>query len=223
MNRDIRACLFDLDGVIVATDHLHYQAWKQLADQQGWAFDESVNRKCRGIPRLASLQVILDHNGIQLDETEAQRLCHEKNEHYRGLLEDLSPNDRLPGITGLLDEIRTAGLRIGLCSSSRNAETVITALQLADHFDCMVTGGDIINAKPDPEIFLRAAGLLSVPPGHCCVFEDAEAGITAAEAAGMLAIGVGLVDVPPAAAIQIHSYSPELLQRLGILDIANGG
>lgn len=190
-NYNIKAALFDLDGVIVFTDKYHYLAWKKLADEQGWDFDEQVNNRLRGIPRLASLEEILKHNQIELPMEEKLVLMERKNQYYVKLLEQINENDVYPGVVEFLKKLREKGIRISLCSSSKNAMLVLNSLGIAELFDAIVTGADIKNAKPDPEIFLLGAKRLKMPAFHCVVFEDAKAGIEGAKAAKMKSVGVG--------------------------------
>ena len=89
-NQVIKAALFDLDGVVVFTDKYHYLAWKKLADENGWEFDEQVNQRLRGIPRIASLEEILRHNNTDLPFEEKERLANIKNEYYVKMLENLN-------------------------------------------------------------------------------------------------------------------------------------
>lgn len=190
-NHNIKAALFDLDGVIVFTDKYHYLAWKKLADEQGWDFDEKVNNRLRGVPRLASLEEILMHNKISLPMDKKLELMEIKNNYYVELLQNIDEGDIYPGAVEFIKKLREKGTKISLCSSSKNAELVISKLGLSNLFDAVVTGHDIKNAKPDPEIFLLGAKKLRIPEFHCVVFEDAKAGIEGALAAEMRAVGVG--------------------------------
>ncbi|MBR5500366.1 MAG: beta-phosphoglucomutase [Clostridia bacterium] len=190
-NYNIKAALFDLDGVIVFTDKYHYLAWKQLSDEQGWDFNETVNNRLRGIPRLASLEEILKHNNIDLPLEEKIVLMNRKNDYYVKLLEQINPDDVYPGSVEFIKKLRARGILISLCSSSKNAPLVLEKLGLTELFDAVVTGHDIKNAKPDPEIFLLGAKRLNMPVFHCVVFEDAKAGIEGARAARMKTVGVG--------------------------------
>jgi len=190
MTHIIQAVLFDLDGVIVFTDTYHYRAWKRLADEQGWAFDEQVNQACRGVPRMASLEVILAHNKITLPDKEKQALADRKNDYYQEMLKQIDASALYPGAVDLLRELKTRGVKLGLCSSSKNAAEVLRRLRLTALFDTIVTGHDITHAKPHPEIFLRAAAQRNVHPFHCLVIEDAPSGVEAAHAAGMKCVGV---------------------------------
>lgn len=191
MARQIKGALFDLDGVVVFTDKYHYLAWKKLANEQGWEFDEHVNNGCRGVPRLASLQVILDHNGLDLPSEEQGHLANTKNEYYKELLKQITSADIYPGVVEFIQQLKTDGLKLSICSSSKNAQTVLDALDLTGYFDAVIGGNDIANPKPDPEIFLTGADRLGLTSEECVVFEDAESGVEAAHAAGMLCVGVG--------------------------------
>lgn len=191
MEHQIRAVLFDLDGVVVFTDKYHYLGWKRLADEKGWFFDEEVNHACRGVPRIASLQVLLDHNGIDLPMEEKQKLAETKNRYYIELLGQINEEDIYPGVLPFLERLKAEGVRMAICSSSKNALPVLDALGLTQYFDAVITGTDIEKPKPDPEIFLKGAAALNMHPLHCLVFEDAESGVEAAHAAKMKCIGIG--------------------------------
>ena len=190
-NQNIKAALFDLDGVVVFTDRYHYLAWKQLAEEEGWDFDEQINNRLRGIPRLASLDEILKHNQLELPMEEKILLAERKNRYYVELLQNISEEDIYPGALEFIRRLRAHGVVTALCSSSKNAELVLDRLKIGDLFDAIVTGHDIKNAKPDPEIFLLGAERMGIPVFHCVVFEDAKAGILGAKAARMKTVGVG--------------------------------
>jgi beta-phosphoglucomutase len=207
MAADLQAALFDLDGVVVFTDRYHYLAWKELADRHGWAFSEEVNHGCRGVPRMESLEVILKHNRVQLPESEKQELADWKNLRYVEFLAKMSPDDLYPGVISFLVALRDGGMKVGLCSSSRNAQRVLDGLGIAHLFDAVVTGADILRAKPDPEIFLMGAERLGVEPRKCVVFEDAPSGVEAALAAGMQCIGVGPAELLSRAPLTILEYA----------------
>lgn len=189
-NQVIKAALFDLDGVVVFTDKYHYLAWKKLADENGWEFDEQVNQRLRGIPRIASLEEILKHNNTDLPFEEKERLANIKNEYYVKMLENLNSGDIFTGAPEFIKALRDRGIKVSLCSSSKNAEFVLNKLGLTPLFDAVVSGKDIVNAKPDPEVFLKGAEALGVSRFNCAVFEDAKVGIEAARKAGMKAVGV---------------------------------
>jgi alpha,alpha-trehalose phosphorylase len=203
----IKAVLFDLDGVVAFTDKYHYLGWKKLADEQGWSFDEEINHRCRGVPRLVSLQVILDHNGVDFPLEEKERLSDIKNTYYKELLKEINEDDIYPGVVPFLEKLKAEGVRMAICSSSKNAMPVLDALDLTKYFDAVITGNDIENPKPDPEIFNKGAAAVSMHYSHCLVFEDAESGVDAAHAAKMKCIGVGEPERLPNANECITDYS----------------
>lgn len=207
INENIKACLFDLDGVLVFTDKYHFLAWKSVSDEKGWDFNEKVNNRLRGIPRLASLNEILKHNHTDISDEEKVCIMDMKNTRYVELLERINETDTYPGALDFIRKLRKRGVKIALCSSSKNAEMVLDKLNIKDLFDVVVTGNDIKKAKPDPEIFTVAAKKLGVHPYHCVVFEDSLAGIEGATNGGMKTMGVGnRTEVADVAMEYIDSY-----------------
>jgi beta-phosphoglucomutase len=187
----IQACIFDLDGVIVDTAHYHFLAWKRLADELNINFTEKDNERLKGVSRMRSMDILLELGGRQMDDTEKERLANKKNIWFVDYVERMIPEEIFPGVKDLIQSIRASGIRVALASSSKNANTVIQLLHIQNLFDTMVDGNMIVNSKPNPEIFLLAASRLGVDPKDCLVFEDAEAGVEAALAAGMKCVGVG--------------------------------
>lgn len=189
--RDIRACIFDLDGVIVDTASHHFVAWRRLADELGVPFSSEDNAALKGVSRVDSLEYILNKGGLVLDPATKVRLMDRKNAHYLELAGKTSPADALPGVVELIDSLKEQGLKVALGSSSKNAEMILTRLNLIDRFDALVDGNHITLSKPDPEVFISGAKALGIPPEHCLVFEDAQSGIDAANAGGFPVIGIG--------------------------------
>ncbi|WP_163151047.1 beta-phosphoglucomutase [Anoxybacillus sp. MB8] len=193
MNKQLKAVIFDLDGVITDTAEYHFIAWKQLAEELGITFDRTFNEQLKGVSRMESLERILALGG-QADRytaAEKEALAHKKNEHYKQLIARMTPNDLLPGILDLLRELKRENVKIGLASASKNAFTVIERLQIGEYFDTIVDAAKIKHSKPHPEIFLTAAKQLQVDPSACVGVEDAQAGVAAIQAANMFAVGVG--------------------------------
>jgi beta-phosphoglucomutase len=185
----IEGVIFDLDGVITDTAEYHYLGWQRLADEEGWPFDRTVNERLRGVSRMDSLDIILGDRDLPDEEKVA--LATRKNSYYVESLQQVTPADLLPGARELLDDCRSAGLAIAIGSSSRNARTVLERLEITDMFDAISDGDSVEHAKPAPDLFLHAAGQLGKPADRCAVLEDAESGVEAALAAGMLAVGIG--------------------------------
>ncbi|WP_339317678.1 beta-phosphoglucomutase [Paenibacillus sp. FSL R10-2734] len=188
----MRAVIFDLDGVLVSTDHFHYMAWKQIADRLGIPFDEDTNNRLRGVSRMESLDIILSGaSDQQFTDEQKQSLAEEKNAIYRKLLEELSPADILPGVTETLEGLQTKGVAAAIGSSSKNARFILEQVGLLDRFTIVVDGNQISRSKPDPEVFLLAASLLECDALACLVVEDAVAGVQAGVHAGMQVAAVG--------------------------------
>jgi beta-phosphoglucomutase len=154
-------------------------------------FDEAANEHLKGIDRMGSLERILASSPRRYSDAEKLALATEKNEHYKELIATMTPGDLLPGAIDALDACRAAGLKIGLASVSKNAFTVLERLGIGDKFDYVVDAATIAKGKPDPEIFLKAARELGVPPQRCFGVEDAVAGVASIKAAGMYAVGIG--------------------------------
>lgn len=187
----MKAFIFDLDGVIVSTDGLHYRAWKALADEEGIYFDEKINDRLRGVSRMASLEIILERATRSYTEDEKVAMAEKKNSVYRELLKVLTPADCLEGVRETLAALRAKGYKLAIGSSSKNTRTILEKIGYGNYFDAISDGNNIKNSKPDPEVFLKAAEYLGLAPEDCYVVEDAEAGIEAALAGGFTAIGVG--------------------------------
>ena len=189
---NFQGIIFDLDGVICFTDEYHYRAWKMLADKLQIPFDRSVNNRLRGVSRMASLEIILEqYTGPKLSEEEKLALATEKNAFYRESLKEMSPADLSDEVKETLDELRNRGYRLAIGSSSKNAPFILHQIGLNGYFDAVSDGNNITNSKPDPEVFLKAAEMLALPPAVCLVVEDAVSGAEAAHRGGMRAACVG--------------------------------
>ena len=186
-----KAYIFDLDGVLVFTDQFHYLAWKKIADRLGIPFDEQANNSLRGVSRRESLELILENSARSFTEEEKEALMEEKNNDYRALLSGMSPADVSDEVRNTLKELKEAGYRLAIGSSSKNTKFILEKVQLLSVFDAISDGTNITKSKPDPEVFLKAAQFLGEKPENCIVVEDAYAGIDAAKAAGMTAVGIG--------------------------------
>ena len=188
---NVKAIIFDLDGVICHTDQYHFHAWKQLADRLGIPFDERDNDRLRGVSRLESLNIILEKSDCQYSAQQKQAMAEEKNETYKKLLMQMTPEDLPEETLATLRELRARGLLLGIGSSSKNTKLILSRLGLADFFDAVADGTEITYSKPDPEVFLLAAEKLGVSPAEALVVEDADAGIEAARGGGFFAAGIG--------------------------------
>lgn len=192
---EIKACLFDLDGVLVDTAVYHFKAWRKLANKLGFDFTEAQNEQLKGISRVESLNKILDWGKVDKTEEEKQQLATEKNEWYVAMISKMTPAEVLPGTVDFLTAIKKAGYKIALGSASKNSALILERTQIAHFFEEIVDGNLVSKSKPDPEVFLKGAKLLGMQSSECVVFEDAVAGVEAAKRAGMKAIGIGSAEV----------------------------
>lgn len=195
----VQGIIFDLDGVIVSTDDCHYRAWQRMADEEGIPFSRGVNERLRGVSRMDSLDIILERAKRSYTQEEKTAMAARKNAYYIELIGKLTPADILPGALDALERLRRRGLRIAIGSSSRNTPLILRQIGLENAFDAVADGNQITRSKPDPEVFLLAARLLGLAPAECLVVEDADAGVEAALAGGMKALGVGSAAANPRA------------------------
>lgn len=196
----VKAVIFDLDGVLVTTDVLHFNAWKALAEELGINnFTKADNARQRGVSRMASLEVVLEKTDRVFTDEEKIALADKKNTNYVKSLDSLTKADVLPGVFEFLDFLKEKGVKIALGSASKNAPLILEKTGLSDKFDAISCGLDTTKSKPDPEVFLVAAKKLGMNPADCVVFEDSDAGIVAAKAGGMLAFAVGEAKTNPQA------------------------
>ena len=187
----IAACIFDLDGVIVDTAKYHFLAWKRLTDQLGIQFSEEDNERLKGVSRMASLDIILEIGKRKTDEKSKQEYAALKNKWYVEYISKMTPAEILPGCLPFIRELRNNNIRIAIGSASKNTPMILENVGIRDLFDAVSDGNIISKAKPDPEVFLKAAEMVGVKPGNCVVFEVAVAGVKAALNAGMMCVGIG--------------------------------
>jgi beta-phosphoglucomutase len=186
-----KAFIFDLDGVIVDTAKYHFLAWQKIASDLGIEFTPEHNEELKGVSRVRSLDIILKLGNIQASEEDKNKWLTQKNEDYLSYIEHMDETEILPGVLNILEFIREKKQSIGLGSASKNARLILKKVKILHMFDAIVDGNDVTNAKPDPEVFVRAARLLNATNENSMVFEDAVAGIQAANIANMTSIGIG--------------------------------
>lgn len=201
--KQIRAIIFDLDGVICNTDKYHYLAWKKLADRLGIYFDETMNQKLRGVSRMESLEIVLGEKSNEFSDMEKIALAEEKNNIYREYLSTMTSEDLAEETKKTLYALRERGYLLGIGSSSKNTRQILKQLGLESFFDAIADGTQITHSKPNPEVFLLAASLLGVKPEESLVIEDADSGIQAAYAGSFRAIGIHTSENQPDSEISI--------------------
>lgn len=187
----MKGIIFDLDGVIIHTDHYHYLAWKKMCEQFHLSFDDEINNELRGVSRTESLEIILKYNHVTYSNEQKLMMTDIKNEFYNVFLSDLSKDDLDQDIKDTLDKLKEMGYVLAIGSSSKNAKTILKQIEMLDYFDVISDGTNIKHSKPDPEVFLKAAKWMKIEPKNCAVVEDATAGLRAAKAGHMIAIGIG--------------------------------
>jgi beta-phosphoglucomutase len=210
----LKACLFDLDGVIVDTAKYHYLAWKRLADELGFDFTEHHNERLKGVSRVRSLEILLEIGGISRSEEEKAIMATRKNEWYVEYIKAMDASEILPGVTEFLATLKANGIKIALGSASKNAGMILTNIGMMDTFDAIIDGNKTSEAKPDPEVFLLGAEALGVAAVECVVFEDAEAGVEAAIRAHMHVIGIGSSEQLAAADFTIKQFTELTLKQV---------
>jgi beta-phosphoglucomutase len=190
-----KACLFDLDGVLVDTAIYHFQAWRMLGKNFNYQLTEEQNEQLKGVSRVESLNRILDWANYSATSEQKEVWLIEKNENYLQLISNMNPAEILPGVLDFLGQIKDLGYKIALGSASKNSEVILTKTGLLPWFDLIIDGNKVTKSKPDPEVFLKGAEGLGFQPEECIVFEDAQAGVEAAKKGGMKTIGIGEADV----------------------------
>jgi len=210
----IEACIFDLDGVIVDTAVYHYKAWKRLANELGFDFTEEDNEKLKGVSRMASLNLILGWGGVTKTDAEKEELATRKNDWYVDMINKMTPGEVLPGAKEFVELCKSDGIKTALGSASKNSMTILEKVDITHLFDVVIDGNKVSKAKPDPEVFLKGAEALGIEPQYCVVFEDAIAGIEAAKAGGMKAIGIGDPKVLHEADLVVSGLNEMTLDKL---------
>lgn len=213
----IKACIFDLDGVIVDTAIYHYKAWRRLANSLGFDFTSAQNEELKGISRIDSLKLILAWGSISKTDEEMERLATQKNDWYVAMIKEMTPEQILPRAKEFLEEVKANNYLIALGSASKNAELILTQIGLAAYFDVLVDGNKVTKSKPDPEVFLVAARELKVKPEECVVFEDAIAGVQAAKNGKMKVVGIGDRELLRMADLGIGGLDEMTIEKLRML------
>ena len=208
-----KGIIFDLDGVICTTDEQHYLAWKAAADKLGIPFDRERNNLLRGVSRMACVDIILEKSSRHFTDEEKLQIATEKNDLYRKLLGNLSPEDLSGDVSNTLNTLRDSGLKLAIGSSSKNTPFILERIGLGDFFDAVSDGNNITHSKPDPEVFLKAAAMLDLDPKDCLVVEDAHAGVEAAVNGGFDCAAMGDARDDERAVLHLSKFS-DLLEIL---------
>lgn len=203
----MKAFIFDLDGVLVSTEHNHFLAWQRCAHSLGIEFSEKENELLKGVSRVDSLKKILELGKKTIANDEFDRLLKSKNDFYLESIQDLNQDNLLPGVLAVLQSAKAHGILLGVGSSSKNANFILDKLKIQTYFDVVIDGNGVRNPKPDPEVFINGAKALDLSPSECLVFEDAASGIAAAKAGGFTAVGVGNPHIAALADIYLNDLT----------------
>ena len=208
----IKGLIFDLDGVLVTTEHNHFIAWKNTAEILGIPFNEEDNEQLKGISRVDSLKKILELGNKTISNETFNELLTKKNEYYLNSIADINQSNLLPGVLSVLKNAQLHGLKCAVGSSSKNARFILSKLQIDSYFSVIVDGNDVSFPKPHPEVFLKGAQQMGLEPFECIVFEDAKSGVQAAKEGGFTVIGVGnptLIDFVDSYLLNLNDFSLE--------------
>jgi len=215
---NIKACIFDLDGVIVDTVPAHYVAWKSIADELGIPFNKKENEQLKGVSRKKSMIKILALGNMTKTDEEIRALTEKKNQIYVDIISKMTPADILPGVERFLEVLEKHNIPKAIGSASRNTPTILKCVGLEGRFDCIVDGNAVEKSKPDPQVFLKGAEGMGVKPQECVVFEDAISGVKAAKAGGMYCIGVGKPEILKEADLIVSDMTTVNLETLESLE-----
>jgi beta-phosphoglucomutase len=203
----MKGFLFDLDGVLVSTEHNHFLAWQRCAHSLGIEFTEKENELLKGVSRVDSLKKILELGAKTISNEEFEVLLKGKNDFYLESIQELNQSNLLPGVFNLLNRARELGILLGVGSSSKNANFILDKLRISSYFEVVIDGNGVTDPKPHPEVFLNGAKALGLAPEACLVFEDAASGIAAAKAGGFTAVGVGNPHIADQADIYLNDLT----------------
>ncbi len=213
----MKACIFDLDGVLVDTAKYHFIAWQRLASNLHVEFTEQDNEQLKGLSRDASLDYILNKGKISASTSEKEVWKEQKNNWYLELVNTMQADEVLPNCKELLRDLKSNDIKVGLGSASKNASLILSRVDIKHYFDVIIDGTVTSKSKPDPEVFLLGAKALGLTPAECIVFEDAINGVKAAKTGGFKTIGIGEKEVLTEADLvfpDLSSLSFEVLNSL---------
>ena len=157
-----KACIFDLDGVVVDTAKYHFLAWKRLTDDLGILFTEKDNERLKGVSRMASLEIIFQIGGKDLSVEERDKMAALKNQWYIEYISKMTPGEILPGTLEFIDELRRKKIKIALGSASRNTSMILDRVGINNLFDAVADGNSSIRQSLILKFFLRLRKCLAL-------------------------------------------------------------
>jgi beta-phosphoglucomutase family hydrolase len=184
---ELEAVIWDMDGVLANTAAYHLRAWQETFAKRGTNFTETDFRRGFGVRNDAIIRNTL---GEKTSNAEIETIAREKEATFRRLIgKDIKP---LPGVLKLLSQLHDRGVKMAIASSAviENLRLIVGSLGIEKYFAAIITGHEVTESKPSPQVFLLAAQRLGVEPANSIVFEDAVAGVKAAKRAGMHCVAI---------------------------------
>jgi beta-phosphoglucomutase len=205
------AFLFDMDGVIVDSNPLHRLAWDEYNRRHGVEMTEAMYQAMYG---KRNGEIIRGYLGEHLTDAEVSAHSAAKERLYRELMAPRVEDALVGGVREFIRRHRVLPMAVATNAELANVHMALNGAELAEYFQVIVTGGDVANAKPHPEIYLRAAELLGMSPDRCIVFEDSYVGVQAGLAAGMRVVGVATThDDLPGVSLLIRDFRDPMLEE----------
>lgn len=187
----VKLIIFDMDGVLTSTTYEHFAAWNfMFVKHFNIELDPALEVKTKGVSRMDSLDVLLNHYHLDLDYPHKEIIANEKNLYYQDLIARFDESKLIEGVIPLLSYLKAKGLKMALGSASKNGPFLLKCLGIETYFDYVVDPTRL-KSKPEPDIFVDAMVHFNLKPSECIGVEDAVAGIEAIKRAKMIAIGVG--------------------------------
>ena len=186
---NLEAVILCLDTVLAETDEVNFKAWKRLSDEIGVDFDRETYQKMREVSRRTAMNIFFKDQGIP--EEEIQAALDRQNNFYHELMVKMTPGDVLPGVLEILKALRSASIRIGICSDHEDTQKALDAVGLTPLVDRIGDSRSVKETLPEPDLLLYVAHEMGVKPENCVVFANQQKEIEAANRAGMYAIGIG--------------------------------
>ncbi|GAE37573.1 beta-phosphoglucomutase [Halalkalibacter akibai] len=212
--KQMKAVIFDMDGVISNTVPIQYETNLRLAKTLNISFSREWNQSLQGLSRRKTVEAMIEASSSTFTEDEVDEICNKKNYHYRELISQLTPRDAQPGIREFIQELANHKIPMVIASASQNASFVLSKLELLSFFQGVVDVTTLKRGKPDPEIFLKAADIVGVAPAECIALEDGEAGLTAILQTEMFSVGIGIEPFMKNADYYVESTSKLTLDGL---------
>jgi beta-phosphoglucomutase len=204
------ALILDMDGVIIDSNPIHRKVWAEYNRRFGIETDEAMQQRMYG---RRNDDIVRDFFGANLTAEQVREHGAAKERLFREIMRPMLHEALVPGLREFLQRHHDQPVGMATSAEPENVEFLLEAAHLRPYFRAVVDGHQVRNPKPDPEIYLKAAGLLQAEPRNCVAFEDSFAGVDAARAAGMAVVGVLTThDELPGADLAIRDFNSPALE-----------